>query len=70
MDGFEQVPYGSEMDDSTYAALPEEAIRERAHELYELRGRQEGMEQEDWFQAESELRAETQGRQESMAASN
>ena len=35
----------------------EAAIRARAYELYEQRGRQEGQAQTDWFQAEAEVRA-------------
>jgi hypothetical protein len=34
----------------------ETAIRARAYELYEKRGRQDGQAQADWFQAEAELR--------------
>jgi hypothetical protein len=34
----------------------EELIRRRAYELYELRGRVDGFAQEDWLQAERELR--------------
>ena len=34
----------------------EAAIRVRAYELYEQRGRQDGYAQSDWFQAEAELR--------------
>ena len=33
----------------------EHQIRERAYELYEERGRQDGHEQEDWFRAKEEL---------------
>ena len=35
----------------------EAAIRARAYELYEQRGRQDGQAQTDWFQAEAELRS-------------
>ena len=35
----------------------EAAIRTRAYELYEERGRQDGQAQNDWFQAEAELRS-------------
>jgi Protein of unknown function (DUF2934) len=35
----------------------ESAIRARAFELYEKRGRQDGHAQSDWFQAEAELRS-------------
>ncbi len=33
----------------------EAAIRARAYELYEKRGRQDGQAQTDWFQAEAEV---------------
>ncbi len=33
----------------------QERIRQRAHELYEQRGRDEGHELDDWLQAESEV---------------
>ncbi len=39
------------------AALLEEQIRQRAHHLYEARGRQSGHEVEDWLNAEAEIRA-------------
>ena len=32
-----------------------EAVRRRAYELYELRGKENGHDLEDWLQAESEL---------------
>lgn len=35
----------------------EAAIRTRAYELYEKRGRQDGQAQTDWFQAEAEVRS-------------
>lgn len=35
----------------------EEEIRRRAYEIYEARGRQDGMDQEDWAQAEEEVMA-------------
>lgn len=34
---------------------PLEAIRRRAYELYEQRGRQDGFHEQDWLQAESEI---------------
>ncbi len=34
----------------------EELIRQRAYELYEQEGRQEGRDQEYWFRAEAEVR--------------
>ncbi len=33
----------------------EEQIRQRAYELYEERGREDGRDQEDWFRAEGEV---------------
>ena len=33
----------------------EDQIRQRAYELYEERGREDGHEQEDWFRAEEEI---------------
>lgn len=36
--------------------LPSEhEIRTRAYELYEIRGREDGHAEDDWYQAESEL---------------
>jgi len=32
-----------------------EAIRERAYELYEGRGREPGQDEQDWFRAEREI---------------
>jgi DNA relaxase NicK len=34
----------------------EERIRQRAYELYEERGREEGHAEEDWLRAEAEVR--------------
>lgn len=36
----------------------EERIRQRAYELYETRGREEGHELDDWLRAESELKGQ------------
>lgn len=35
----------------------EERIRQRAHELYEARGKEDGHDVEDWLQAEAEISA-------------
>lgn len=35
--------------------LTEELIRERAYELYERRGREDGHDLEDWLEAEAEI---------------
>ena len=47
-------PNTASQDANTRAAL-EEAIARRARELYELRGRVEGHDLEDWLQAEAEM---------------
>ncbi len=40
----------------------EAAIRQRAYELYEKRGRQDGLHNEDWLQAEREVLGQQQNR--------
>ena len=40
----------------------ENAIRSRAYELYEQRGRKDGFAWDDWLQAESEVLAKSQRR--------
>jgi Protein of unknown function (DUF2934) len=38
------------------AAVPsQDRIRERAHELYEIRGGEPGQNEQDWFRAEQEI---------------
>ncbi len=37
-------------------AISEEAVRQRAYELYEQRGKRAGRHHEDWFRAEQEIR--------------
>ncbi len=39
----------------TAITTPEENVRARAYELYEMRGRIDGHEEEDWLQAEGEV---------------
>ena len=39
----------------SHASGLENKIRERAHQLYESRGREPGKEQQDWIQAEREI---------------
>ena len=36
-------------------ALTEESVRQRAYQLYEERGRQDGHDLEDWLRAETEI---------------
>ena len=40
----------------------QEEIRQRAYELYEARGRQEGFQEEDWIHAETEILAKYRGK--------
>lgn len=37
----------------------EEAVRRRAYEIWEQRGRQHGRDADDWFRAESEVRGKS-----------
>lgn len=39
----------------------EEEVRRRAYELYEQRGRQDGMAEEDWLRAEAEVLGRSRG---------
>jgi hypothetical protein len=38
-------------------AATDSAVQTRAYELYELRGRTDGRAEQDWYQAETDLRA-------------
>jgi len=42
-----------------FSADFEQKVRERAYELYEQRGREDGHDVEDWFRAEEELTQRT-----------
>lgn len=50
----ETLPSPPEIELTTYEDVREQ-IRRRAYELYELRGREDGHDLEDWLQAQSEL---------------
>lgn len=50
-------PQATVTNEASEAEDLESRIRERAHELYEVRGREEGHEVEDWLRAEDELTA-------------
>jgi len=63
MNATQQVPFDIPVQDGALTTVPEEAIRERAYQLYERHGRRDGLDQANWLQAESELRAEIQARQ-------
>ena len=43
--------------DNAPIALADSAVQARAYELYELRGRVDGRAEQDWYQAELDLRA-------------
>jgi hypothetical protein len=43
--------------DNAPIALADSAVQTRAYELYELRGRVGGRAEQDWYQAETDLRA-------------
>jgi Protein of unknown function (DUF2934) len=51
-----QLPKPS-IDDNATLAAADAAVRNRAYELYELGGRVDGRAEENWYQAESDLRA-------------
>ena len=46
-----------------------ERIRQRAHELYEQRGRVDGFALDDWLQAEAEILGKQKGQKKVKAAS-
>jgi len=48
---------GSLTNDNGPIALADSAVQARAYELYELRGRVAGHAEQDWYQAEADLRA-------------
>jgi Protein of unknown function (DUF2934) len=43
--------------DNAPVALANSTVQTRAYELYELRGRVDGRAEQDWYQAEADLRA-------------
>lgn len=43
--------------DNAPNVLADSAVQTRAYELYELRGRIDGYAKQDWYQAETDLRA-------------
>jgi hypothetical protein len=46
----------AEQSNNHYSLSLEEEIRRRAYEIYEERGRRDGMHHEDWIRAEAEVR--------------
>ena len=47
----------SSVKDKAAIALPDSALQTRAYELYERSGRVNGRAKQDWYQAETDLRA-------------
>ena len=47
----------SSIEDNAPVAVADAAVRTRAYELYELGGRVDGRAEQDWYQAESDLRS-------------
>jgi hypothetical protein len=41
-------------------ALADSAVQTRAYELFELRGKTDGRAEQDWYQAENDLRTSSQ----------
>jgi hypothetical protein len=50
-------PLAAQVNNNAGIALADSAVQTRAYELYELRGRTDGRAEQDWYQAENDLRA-------------
>jgi hypothetical protein len=50
----------AEVNSNAGIALTDSAVQTRAYELYELRGKIDGRADQDWYQAENDLRASSQ----------
>jgi hypothetical protein len=50
----------AQVNNNAGSALVDSAVQTRAYELYELRGRIDGRAEQDWYQAENDLRAHSQ----------
>ena len=48
--------FSAQVNNNVDIALADSAVQTRAYELYELRGRTDGRAEEDWYQAEVDLR--------------
>jgi hypothetical protein len=51
-----ELPKSSNEDDAPIT-LADAAVRDRAYELYELGGRVDGRAEQDWYQAETDVKA-------------
>ena len=47
----------AQVNNNAGIALADSAVQTRAYELYELRGKIDGRAEQDWYQAENDLRA-------------
>jgi hypothetical protein len=54
------APSESSVKDKATIALADSAVQSRAYELYELRGKIDGRAEQDWYQAETDLRSQRQ----------
>ena len=52
--------FSAQINNNAGIALADSAVQTRAYELYELRGRTDGRAEQDWYQAENDLRARSQ----------
>jgi Protein of unknown function (DUF2934) len=50
----------AQVNNNAGMVLANSAVQTRAYELYELHGRIDGRAEQDWFQAENDLRARSQ----------
>ena len=50
----------AQVNNNAGIALADSAVPTRAYELYELRGRTDGRAEQDWYQAENDLRTRSQ----------
>jgi DUF2934 family protein len=50
----------AQVNNNAGIALADSAVQTRAYDLYELRGRIDGWAEQDWYQAENDLRARSQ----------
>ena len=60
MDTLERISEINVTHEPAYCVIPEDAIRQRAYEIYVRRGIEDGRAEADWFEAETELQRETQ----------
>jgi hypothetical protein len=54
------APSKSSVKDKATIFLADSAVQSRAYELYELRGKIDGRAEQDWYQAETDLRSQRQ----------